>query len=99
MQKNLLSVLSSSSERRVTVSEIGQTRESRESSIVRANDESWYFEVLGDGSRYRYRGNIDDPKEREATAGLPKLDNAQLEKARCTLHRSYARRSAADQPR
>ena len=80
VQRDVLAELARSPERRVKVDEIGQTRESRNGSFVRGKDESWYFEVLGDGSRFRYCGNIDDPKERDATAKLPKLDNATLEK-------------------
>lgn len=76
----LLRSLGTSRDRRIHVRNPGTPHSSRRSTFLQSTDNSWYLEVLGDGSAFRYRGNIDDTTERQAEAGLAPLDMATLEK-------------------
>jgi hypothetical protein len=71
--------------------EVGRVASSNRSTILFAADESWQLEVIGDGSRFRYRGNIDDPRRVAADAPFGRLDMATLEQ----LGRGYIIRHLA----
>ena len=75
----LLDVLSQSPDRRIHVRNPGRRSDAPRSIVLFAGDESWYLQVSGDGTRFRYHANIDDPREKAADAALPKLDLATLE--------------------
>jgi len=66
--------------RRLHLQNPGPLRSSDRSLLLPAVDGSWYLEVMGDGSAFRYRGNIDDPKEIDAAARFGRLDMATLER-------------------
>jgi hypothetical protein len=69
-------LLALSPDRRIHLRNPGRLSVSPRSTVLFAADESWYLEVIGDGSRFRYRGNVDDPAE--AVPG--RLDLATLER-------------------
>lgn len=69
-------LLALSPDRRIHVRNPGRLSVSPRSTVLFAADESWYLEVIGDGSRFRYHGNVDDPAE--AVPG--RLDLATLER-------------------
>ena len=77
---HLLRLLEASPDRRVHVRNPGKPQSSDRSTMLFATDNSWYLQVVGDGSRFLYRGNIDDPKEFEATTRLGQLDMGTLER-------------------
>jgi hypothetical protein len=70
--KRLLDVVGRTGLRRIHVANPGRTRVSPRATFLAAEDGSWYLEVAGDGSRFRYRGNVDDPKAM-AAAGSKRL--------------------------
>jgi hypothetical protein len=47
--------------------------------VLFAADDSWYLEVMGDGTRFRYHGNVDDSAKHRADAETT-LDLATLER-------------------
>jgi hypothetical protein len=73
-------LLAQSPDRRIHVHNPGRSSVSDRSTVLFAADESWYLEVMGDGSRFRYRGNIDDPAEEAGSGGSGPLDLATLER-------------------
>jgi hypothetical protein len=76
----LLDVLAESPDRRIHVRNPGRRSDSPRSTVLFGGDGSWYLKVSEDGTRFRYQGNIDDAREKEADATLPKLDLATLER-------------------
>jgi hypothetical protein len=76
----LRELLAGSPDRRIHVRNPGRLSVSDRSTMLFAADESWYLEVTGDGSRFRYRGNIDDPAEAVAAGAPGPLDLATLER-------------------
>ena len=75
----ILALLAGSPDRRIHVRNAGRSSVSGRSTVLFAADESWYLEVMGDGSRFRYRGNIDEPAEDgDGTPG--RLDLGTLER-------------------
>lgn len=89
--KRLQAMVAASPDRRIHVRNPGRTRSSNRSTILFASDESWYLEVMGDGSRLRYRGNIDDRKELEQDRAVGRLEMEALER----LGRNYVTQQLA----
>ena len=81
----LLDLLHNSSERRIHARTPGAMQRSQRSTIIFAQDHSWYLEVDGDGSRFRFRADIDNPTEVAAAAAAGRLPMDTLER----LGRSY----------
>lgn len=66
-------------------------RSSKRSSLIGTFDGTSYVEVLGDGSKWRFHSNLDDPAEIAAEASLPRLELPALE----ALGRDYITRQLA----
>ena len=60
--KRLTEVIDRAGLRRIHVGNPGTPRVSPRATFLPGADGSWYLEVAGDGSRFRYRGHIDDQK-------------------------------------
>lgn len=78
--EQLRKIMGSGLARRLHLQNPGKVRSSDRSLLLPAADGSWYLEVMGDGSVFRYRGGIDDPKEVDAAARFGRLDMATLER-------------------
>jgi hypothetical protein len=78
--EQLRRIIDSGLARRLQLQNPGKMRSSDRSLLLPATDGSWYVEVMGDGSVFRYRGNIDDQKEIDAAARFGRLDMATLER-------------------
>jgi hypothetical protein len=76
----LVEQLARSPDPRVHVRNPGRLSVSARSTVLFAADQSWYVEVMGDGSRFRYHGNIDDPDAERAAGDAGPLDLATLER-------------------
>jgi hypothetical protein len=76
----LVEQLARSPDSRVHVRNPGRLSVSARSTVLFAADQSWYVEVMGDGSRFRYHGNIDDAIAERAAGESGPLDLATLER-------------------
>ena len=81
----LTSFLATSPDRRIHGRGASTPISSDRTTLVAASDKSWYLRVSGDGSKFTYRGNIDDRDEIEAARRAPHLTAADLER----LGRAY----------
>ncbi|MGE0825411.1 MAG: hypothetical protein AB7G75_20680 [Candidatus Binatia bacterium] len=75
----LMKMLDASPDRRIHARDPQEPQISKRSTTMLATDGSWYLQVVGDGSRFLYRGNIDDPTEIEEAARFGQLDMKKLE--------------------
>jgi hypothetical protein len=76
----LREVLAKGSDPRIQISNPGRLSVRDHSSVLFAKDNSWYLEVMGDGSRFRYHGNIEGPAKQGTVEASRKLDLATLER-------------------
>lgn len=78
-RESLLEFLRGSGLRRIHAERPEFHDEDRHSHIMMAADDSWYAEVMADGSKIRYLGNIDDETEIRAARAYPELHLNQLQ--------------------
>ncbi len=65
--------------RRLAATDLRQSKE--DARILTLTGKSSYLEVYADGTKFRLRGNIDDPRELARARGLPRLSQNDLERA------------------
>src|SRR4029079_2417933 len=75
----LVELLAKGPDSRIHIRKTGRLSVSARSTVLFAADNSWYLEVMGDGSRFRYHGNIDDATEEGAAGESGPLDPVTLE--------------------
>jgi hypothetical protein len=72
VMKRLTNVIRGARLRRIHVDDPGTPRVAKRATFLSSAHGNWYLEVAGDGSRFRYRGDIDDQKA-AAAAGSKRL--------------------------
>jgi hypothetical protein len=78
--QRVLDFLGQSRDRRMHARQAGETIRDERSTVLHAADGSWYLEVVGDGSRFRYRGDVDNADEQAAVRSAERLDMDTLER-------------------